>query len=198
MNHSYDNEAEAVRDLAAGSSIAFSWLYNRYFDKVSSIAFRYIKDPIKAEDLVQEIFLKIWDGRDRYSSVEKFSSYLFSMIRNETLQKLKRSMREMAANGQFILEQGISDNTTERSMYEEENQLLVEKAVENLPTQQRKVFLLVREGGRSYQDIADELRLSRNSVRNHMHLAIKSIKDSLQDHLVSLTTIACSIGLLLP
>ena len=131
-----------------------------------------------AKDVVQSVFLKVWEKRTFIASnVRDFDSYLFRMTKNETLNCLSRS----AGNHQVLgddIQAPASDNVLS-NMEAMEAEHLIDLALEDMPPQRRRAFLMSRIGGLTYKDIAKEMNISHKTVEKHISSAIKDLKKTL-------------------
>jgi RNA polymerase sigma-70 factor (ECF subfamily) len=175
------DETEVLRLIADGDQRAFTMLFRQYSKKVYSFALRLLKSEGQAEEVVQEVFLRIWLNRGSLSEIENFPAYLNRMSRNHCLNAIKRLTQEQKAS----LE--IANTSTELSHETEEGiafrgaQELIEQAVSKLSPQQQKVYRLCHVDGLKYEEAAAELNISPGTVHTHMKLALKAIRQHL-DH----------------
>jgi len=171
-----DNEPELLVRVANGDEDAFALLFHFYHNRLANYVQRFTNSILLTQEIVQDVFLKIWTNRAELSSVNNFRSYLFVCSRNHAFNAIKKLAREYRRNElwqmKFKEEFHIS---LERTTYQE---LLVQiqQAIQALPTQQRKVFLLSREKGMSHDEIARHLGLSPATVKKHVSLALKFLR----------------------
>jgi RNA polymerase sigma-70 factor (ECF subfamily) len=131
---------------------------------------------------VQDIFLKIWQHRESLPQINHFSDYLFIIARNHIIGTLRKKIHEQPFTDH--LAQYCSDTASdpEHQLLYRETELLLHKAVEQLPPQQQLIFRLSREQGLSQAEIAEKLQISRNTIKSHMNKALHSIRQYLQAH----------------
>ena len=136
-----------------------------------------------AQEIVQDVFLKIWINRASLTEVESFKAYLFVVARNHAFNCLKQLARERNRKKEWIKSvlQDASYNPGDTD--EIDAGALVDAAVDLLPPQQKKVYLLSRRDGLKQEEIAKELDISLETVKKHMVLALRSIKNYLQTHI---------------
>lgn len=129
-----------------------------------------------AQDILQDVFLKIWLKREAGELIDNFSSYLFRAARNQAINGFKRNGRTALLIAELSRESaGTVD--TDHPILARELKLLLRRAIDSLPTQQRKVFELSRNEGFKYEEIAEQLGISTSTVRNHMIQALKKIRE---------------------
>ena len=184
MKQVYNNDEEAIKDLADGSDNAFAFLFDRYFFAVGRIGVKYLQDLKLSQDLVQDIFSAVWANRAKFKEVAHFQSYLYTMTKNLALEYLRKKGRELLARQEFAREKQIGENSIEQYLNEKEYKELIDQAVEKLRPQQRQIFELGKNHGLSHGLIAQQLEISQQTVSNQMTLALKSIKGYMKGHIV--------------
>jgi RNA polymerase sigma-70 factor (family 1) len=193
--HEYNDE-QVLRELAEGSEKAFTVIYERYYYAVARTGIKYLQDTKLTEDLVQEIFTKIWTNRENFTGVLHFQSYLYTMVKNLALLYIKDVAREVVAKQNFVRRKAESDNNIDRYLAEKEYNELVNQAIAELPVPHQKVFKLAKIDGVNRTEIAEQLKLSQQTVDNYLVLAVKTIKHRLRHVIVSPCWIAlvCLLG----
>jgi RNA polymerase sigma-70 factor (ECF subfamily) len=181
---SYDasNEKALLARLAAGQADAFATLFNHYQEPVTQFIARFVKLPQLAEDLSQEVFLKIWQQREKLSDLQSFRAFLFIVARNHTLNALQTAGRSQAAIG-AISRQALdlrAASPTDDHVLSREYLDFLRRVVDDLPPRSREVFRLCREQQLSYDEVAAQLGISRNSVKNHMVHSMKVLKAAVE------------------
>jgi RNA polymerase sigma-70 factor (family 1) len=178
MQHSDD--IALVNRLAADDVVAFEALFNRYKDKLYSFLLQLGNSSSAAEDVLQDVFMKIWTRRHQLDKIDNFNAYLYRMAANQAINLMRRQSREIKILDELKLF-NIDDNGTAQALSEKEMQDVLQKALATLPPQQYKVFMLSREHGLKYEEIAKEMDISSATVRNHMVQALKKIRLYLED-----------------
>ncbi len=182
---SYDLKKDLTL-LAQGSESAFARLFDRYNGRILNVGFRFLKSRVLAEEVVQEVFLKVWLRRSTIANVDNFDAYIFSMARNVVFDGLKRIAKETIAGNEFTQRLHPVAEADNLILEEQYDQLLWE-AVDRLPSQQKQIFKLARVEGLSHQAIAEQLDISRLTVKSHMAKALRSIRRNLDRHLATIT-----------
>jgi RNA polymerase sigma-70 factor (family 1) len=170
--------------LRDGNKLAFAEFYNRYHKPVYRYLISLIKIPEIAEDLVHEIFLKLWDIRQKLEIKENFKGYLFWMCHNKAADTTKKIAGERILKDQLLFHYYQNLATVEGHTPEQQQRFhdLIEEAVNSLSPQRRKVFELCKMQGKSYQEAANELQISPNTVKEHMSSALAAIRDFLRQN----------------
>ncbi|MCF0074407.1 RNA polymerase sigma-70 factor [Dyadobacter sp. CY261] len=170
------NETELLTEIAAGSEKAFAALFHWYRDKVYSTALRLTHSSFLAEEVVQDIFLKLWVKRSSLSEVVGFEDYLFIMTRNHVFSILKRMARQQQLVDDLQLEMPVAENTTYNRIIDLEIEEIVHQAVELLPAQQKQIYLMSKEQELKRDEIAKTLRISSETVKTHLARALRHIR----------------------
>jgi len=167
-----------LKNIAMGSESSFHELYNLYRNKIYSVAFKVTKSSAIAEDVIQEIFIVIWLKREELHKVENFDAWLNTVLKNH----LYNRFRKLAIEGtyvKYVLEnsrQQLPDHMHDPAVLAEVNKIFHE-ALERLTPQQRKVYLLGKQSGLKYEEIAEQVGISRHTVKEYMSNAMRSMKD---------------------
>jgi len=164
--------------VAEGDREAFTCLYHRYFYYLFTLAMRYIKDESEAEDVLQQVFFKLWEMRDSGMIKDNVRGYLFAMTRNRIMNYVRDKNRLLQRN--YRLSQGVIEEEHDIWVMADKEQLISEmkKAIESLPPQQKRVANLRCEG-LSNQEIASRLHLSLNTVNSHYAKSLKALRTAL-------------------
>lgn len=162
--------------IAGGDADAFKELFNRYRGKVYASAYKWTQSHLAAEEMTQEVFLKIWEKKHLLINVTDPEKYIYRIIYNQTKDYFRASLSR-----QRILEQveerqtGYSNHTLELLEARESEQLLLQ-ALQCLSPQKRDIYILARQGGKSHQEIAVQMNLSIHTVKSHLYDSIHFIR----------------------
>ena len=170
------NENELLARLAHGDDKAFGVLFHHYRYKIYAYAFHLSRDPDQADELVQETFLKVWLHREKIPHILRFDNWLFTIARNQVFDMLKDMAREETLRRQTddIPEPGA--NIVEEQLLDRENEVRLRQAVDQLPPRQKLIFTLSRHKGLKHEEIAEELHISRHTVKTHLVQALKTLR----------------------
>lgn len=177
----YD-EKNALLQLADGNEEAFQQVYNTYWGKIYSIALAWTKSVTQAEDIVQEVFIKVWNQRAKLPHLDRFDSFLFIIARNIIIDQFRKKIRHLPVDheqdylpGDFMLPDATLDL--------KQSQTIILQAIDQLPAQQKAVFKMSREEGLTHEQIAERLGIARVTVKNHIVRALNTLRDQLaQQH----------------
>lgn len=142
-----------------------------------------LKSEFWAEEVVQEVFMQLWANREKLTVIEAPAAYLFRITANRSLDRLRR--QELEVKMQYVVNKALHRDTVnfQQNSYDIEYlESLVTEAVRQLPEQGKLIFELQRKEGLSYQEIADQLGISKNTVRNHMVKTLHFIRSYLRQN----------------
>ncbi len=167
--------------LSKGDRNAFNILFEYYYSGLTVYANQFINDLKESEGIVQDIFLKIWEEKERIHITSSVRDYLFKSVKNKSLDILKhRKVIEKYVQTE-IESSSISENYD--LFVEHELRDLINETVEKLPSECRKVFVLSRIQGLKYKAIAKELGISEKTVENQISKALKIFRKALKDYI---------------
>ena len=165
-------------------------LFRQYYAGLCKSLYRTLRDASLAEDIVQEVFLKVWDMRHTLRLDEAVPAYLYRSCYNTALNLLKRQQQQTDITTMGDVMAGSETAEQHLGMLETETQ--VQRAIEALPPKTRLVFSLSRFEELSYKEIADRLEISVKAVEKHMGIALQRLRESLKEYLVGLLVLLIS------
>jgi RNA polymerase sigma-70 factor (family 1) len=162
--------------MIEGDASAFETLYRFYFTKIYTYALTFVKSTELAEDIAQDVFIKIWENRENMQEVRSFKAYLFAICKNATLTLLTRAARETKVK-ELIL-RGASRFYMDQELYihNQENRELLEKAISQLPPKRQQIFRLCKLEGKTYDEVAEKLHISPGTINDHIVKATRQIR----------------------
>lgn len=176
-------ENEWVRGIKRDDKKAFEALYRLYYPKLSQFAFRYVASRQSAEDVVHDVFYNLWVGRDKLKPQGTLRAYLYGAVRNQSLTHLeKRDRRKFTHPGEVLQLESLETSPIEQLSTKELKQAIRE-AVELIPKRRRRIFLMHREDGLTYREIAEVLDISVKTVETQMSRSLKFLRHKLADFL---------------
>jgi len=188
------SDEELLPALISGRAEAFSVLYERYHRNIYQFIYKYVHSAAMADDLSQEVFIKIWNNRMQLKQVRSFKGYLLVTARNHTLNSLKAALRTENAMGEVVRNFVAQRKATDERLVEADYAAFLQRELDKLPERSREIFRLCRQEGRSYEEVAQELGISKSAVKNHMVFSMKVLKNSVEKELgVSLATVLAVI-----
>ncbi|HBZ24751.1 MAG TPA: hypothetical protein DEO54_00745 [Rikenellaceae bacterium] len=169
-------EKELLQEVAGGDAESFKYLFDKYKNKIYSMSMYITHSEYVSEEITQEVFYKVWQHKAELGKIEFFNSYLRTIVTNVAYNYLKR-----LANEKFILkslsrESAESSNSTEHTVLFNDYQAILEQAIQKLPPQQKRVYILSRQEGLKQEEIAKKMNISIHTVKEHMKSAITSVR----------------------
>ena len=191
---SLHNEKLIIKQVSEGDEHSFRQLFAHYADAIYTVALNYCKSHELSEEMVQDVFLKIWLKKETLSEVEKFDNYLFIVARNHILNVLRKKAKEPSfvevLEAYFLKNEGLADD----KVILKETEKFIQEAINHLPPQQQTVFRLGKIEGLSHQQIADKMNISPLTVKFHMQKALQGVRNYLKKQQPGLLL---TVGLLL-
>lgn len=170
------NMKECFQSLAKGDASAFGTIFEFYKKRVFGVALKMLKSETEAEEIVQDVFLSIWLAKSKLDNINDPEAYLFTITYNTIYAHLKKVSRNQELLKTIINHLTETQNTTDDTIAANETGKLINEVIQQLPPQQRAVYELSKQEGLSYDEIAERMHLSRNTVRNHLAEAMKTIR----------------------
>lgn len=188
-------EEDLLHRVIRGDESAFAQLFDQYKDKLFAYCCKITKSEGIAEEIVHDVFLKIWINRKKINPQLAFDAYLFKMIKNRALNFLRQAARDQKSRERLTeyFRQLPERSPTEDLMVSAEYQRVLTEAVARLPPRRKLVFRMSRQQGMTHAEIAEALKLSPGTVKLHIIHAVKSIKDYLRIH-TDITFLLVCIG----
>jgi len=164
----------------------FEDLFRSQYSDLCAVANKYLQDLDAAEEVVQSVFVKFWEGRESLQIKQSIKGYLFTAVKNNCLNQIKhlKIKEEYKAHNQreIALEESQFDGELEGSELADK----IQESIDKLPDARKQIFILSRYEGLKYKEIAEKLNISIKTVENQMGSALKFMKSQLSEYLVSL------------
>jgi len=175
------NDADLVHRIKYGEKEAYQELFNKYAPKIYHFSLSYLKNDADAEELVQDVFLKVWEKRKILDSTQNIKTYIFKIAINTIYDFIRRKNIENAFNDFAKENYETNSNSTWNTIVLEDMQATLKKLVAQMPEQRRKVYKLSKEDGLSNEEIAQKLKLSKRTVENQLYRAVAFLKEHLKN-----------------
>jgi RNA polymerase sigma-70 factor (ECF subfamily) len=191
LNNSKSNK-ELVKLLKKGNMAAFDAIYNKYSHKLYEFVLRYLKQEEDAEEVVQEVFIKIWEARSKIDVYLSFESFLFTIAYNTTISLLRKRVSETKSREYLKSRQQIdtAEHVTDELQFKELNHK-VQSLLKQLTPRQKEIYILSREESLTHKEIAKKLNISENTVKNHLVTTLKYLKSHIDSTLAISTLFYC-------
>lgn len=175
------SEQELLIKVANGDEKSFKCLYDKYKNKIYSLSMFLTRSEYISEEITQEVFLKIWLHRENLESILYFNSYLRTIATNIASNYFKRLANEKIIMQRLAYETVQSDETTSSTVILNECQNKLKRAIESLPPQQRRVYILSFHEGYKNAEIAKIMNLSIHTVKDYIKSANSTIREQFKN-----------------
>lgn len=174
------NEKDLFILLSQGDKAAFTKIFEYYEPRIYPFILKITRSEVSAEEIVQELFIKLWTGREGLAKIQNHRSYIFRMASNRTANYL----RDLAKNTRLVQNAAgkmvVERNTTEEAIDYKYTRRVINKVIEQLPAQQKRVYELSRQQGLSAEEISQQMGIAEKTVKNHLTEALKFIRTKLE------------------
>ena len=183
-----DSDAQAMLKVAAGDRQAFTWLFDRYHASVARFAFRFVGDRERAEELTQDIFVKLYRNAKSYTPSARFKTFLFRVATNHCLNEVRRgeyrvehTSTEMEAEESGLEVAGGEGDRPDQALAGRELERAVGEALKAMSERERAAFTMCRFEGMAYRDIAEALEASEAAVKSLIHRATLAVARKVEE-----------------
>ncbi len=196
MFDSPEQEKEILLRIRQGDQLAFEKIYRVYGPKLYGNLFRLLKSTTQTEEILQDVFLKVWEYRASLDPLKSFSAFLFKIAENKAYDFFRKATREKKLEAELIALSTVNYMALEEIVTDDEKSAALENAINNLPPQRQQVFRLCKLEGKSYKEVSDLLGISLSTISDHIVKATKAIRDHLQSRKSTLPGFAMIIWLI--
>jgi RNA polymerase sigma-70 factor (ECF subfamily) len=179
MGKNYPDETALIKALEKGDAMAFEFLMDQFYKKLCVYAHSLCQNEAQAEDIVQNVFLKLWKNREKISRTKKLNSFLYKSVYNEFIDQYRQTKEVIKLEKKHI--DSLSTFLEEESDSNLENLIkIVSNEINNLPPKSKEILQLSKNEGLSNLEISEFLKISIKSVESHITKAYKTIKKSIK------------------
>lgn len=191
----HTDENSFLLKLKEGNDNAFKYFYDKYSLPLYRRLLKMVHAEDLAEELLQDLFVKIWEKRGLIDIDQSFKAYLYKIAERIVSDHFRKMTREARLKGEFSMLSSIPSSKTEEDLFEKETRANIQAAIDKLPLQQRQVFTLCKIEGKSYEEVSKILGISTATINTHITRATKAVKAHLNntDGLAYLLVIAAAI-----
>ena len=174
------NEREYFARVAHGDESAFSEILCHYGSRIHPFIIRITRSEEVTEEIVQDVFVSLWKSREKLKEVDNYSSYIFTIAANKVFNYLKSKARREKHLKELANGKADFTNNTQEAIELHETRELIGQLLRQLPPQKKLIYKLTREEGLSHDEIAKQLHISKNTVKNHLVETLKFLRENLQ------------------
>jgi RNA polymerase sigma-70 factor (ECF subfamily) len=187
MSEKYDDQ-QLVQSLQQGNVTAFDSLFEVYSPRLFGFAFKYFKNVADAEELVQEVFVKVWENRQSLKTEHSFKSYLFTIALNQIRKYFNKKAASLRYLESLQCDPQFSDQLADEDY--ESNLRIIYRIIDQMPVRRREIFVKAKLEGKSAKEVAFELNISPGTVDNQVSEALRFIRAQLHSGNISLLLFA--------
>ncbi len=170
-----------INRLKKDDKSAVDDLFNYYYPRLHRFSKSILKIENDIDDILQEVFVKIWLNRQKIDKTETFNAFIFTITKNEVLNFIRSKLRDQSFKNELFLRSVAEEYQTQNHVEFNEIKATIDKIVTKLPEKRLQIFHLSRTEGQSNKEIAKQLNISEKTVEDHITHAIRQIKNSLKD-----------------
>lgn len=175
------NDSDLAHRIKYGEKEAYEQLFKRYAPRIFNFSLTYLKNNADAEELVQDVFMKVWEKRVTLDAGQNIKAYLFKIAVNTIYDFIRRKNIETSFNEFTLANSQNSSNSTWDTVVYNEMQTRINNLISEMPEQRRRVFHLSKKKGLTNDQIAQKLNLSKRTVENQLYRAISFLKENLKN-----------------
>lgn len=177
----YESDQQWVQKIREGDETAFEQLFFEYYNNLCAFALKITKSKEQARDVVQDIFLKLWNRRKDWKIDDSLKTYLYQAVWNQALNSVKTEKRHQKNKNEFAEEVKYFTGASSGNSHQNTTELITRiwEVTQEMPEQRQQVFILHRKHGLSYKEISKVMDITRKTVENHMGLALKYIREQI-------------------
>lgn len=175
-SHTTESERDLVMRLTKGDEQAFCELYATYKERLIYFAMYFLRSREYAEDIFQEAFTTIWQGRKFINPDASFSSYLYTIVRNRVFNQLRDQERETFFLNQLVIDSSECGDEAYRQVFSDDLRRLLSEALDLLSPRQREIFEMSRERCLTYNEIAQALNISPSAVQASISSSLRTLR----------------------
>ena len=178
----FKDDPEALQQLAEGNLDAYRFLFDHHFPDLCNFLLIYLHSKELSEDIALEIFTFIWEKRQTLQIYTNFKSFLFAAAKNRAITLYKKEHQKIFTQIENVESVMPNDSSSQFTMENNELRGLINDAIFKLPEKSRQVYLMAWEENLSYNEIAIQLGLSPKTIENHVGIALRKLRESLQPY----------------
>ena len=181
-DYSQYSDEELMHEIKAGNMLAFDELYRKYIKRLYRFSYSILKSREEAENIVQNVFLNLWQNREKADKISSVKYYVFTIAYNSAISIIRKKARESQFIEYVKTLQDMKEEPVDLQFEYKELDERVSAIINSLPVRQKEVYQLHRIEGLKYDEISERLNISINTIENHMSRALKTIREKLGNY----------------
>lgn len=177
--NSPQEESRLLAAVATGDRRAFTQLYSAYLTGLQRYVFLFTRSEETAQELVQQVFITIWERREQLLEVTHFRSYLYRAAKNLVFDEVRRQQRQASTYAQVHATRNLHLQPADSALIEQQYQELTQALIGQLPAKRRQIFLLRTQEELTLDEIAEQLAISKSVVKKQLYAAVEFMKKKL-------------------
>ncbi|MCD0487568.1 RNA polymerase sigma-70 factor [Pedobacter sp. MC2016-14] len=173
---SHFNEADVLKKIISGDRKAFSSLYQQHLSELYNYIYLFTKSRESSEEIVQDIFVKIWEKKENLQYITSFKPYLFKSAKNLLLDEIRRNAVKAKAINALKPDSEDSNERTDEPLIYKQHMKIAEEAIAMLPEKRRAIFLMRTREELSLDEIAAKLNISKSVVKKQLYAGISFVR----------------------
>ena len=182
MLQSPQSEKDVLLKLLEGNEQAFETIYKEYSPRIFGRLLKLVKSDVEAKEILQDVFLKLWEQRKAINPEKSFRSFIFKIAENKVYDFFRQVARDKNRELKLIAKSTVNYHAFEEFKQGEANLIILQKAIERLSPQRQQVFRLCKLGGKSYKEVSELLDISVSTISDHIVKGTKSIRDYFNEY----------------
>lgn len=175
-------EDRSEQQFENGDEVFFDFLFEKYHRQLYLLALQYLQDEQLAEDAIQDVFLKVWENRDRLDASRSVKGFLYATLKNRVLNMIRNRKRRIANTREAVKNKPDAIENTDEDVVLNEYWQIVEEGIDELPSGKQKVFRLRRMQGYTNREVASVLQISVATVKSQLYKATKFMRSFVEEH----------------
>jgi RNA polymerase sigma-70 factor (family 1) len=171
-----------LKEISTGDEKSFRRLYDLYYHTVTAFVFKISKSDQATAEIVQDVFLKLWQTRESLDKIENLKAYVYSLSRNRSIDHLRKLARETSVIQVLTKHQQQYCEDADQKINANDLQLIIEQALYFSSDQKKRIFQLNKIDGMSHDEIAEMMNLSKSTVKNHLSETLKYLRRYFKEH----------------
>ncbi|MGV8092097.1 MAG: RNA polymerase sigma-70 factor [Mangrovibacterium sp.] len=177
-----DEEIFIFNRMVEGDQEAFRFFFEKYYPDLCNLVNLYLHDPVMAEEIVQDIFIYLWEKKEKIKIESSVKSYLLRATKNRSLNYIRNEKTKVGILGKIANHDPVTLEMPDRVMDANQLREVINTAIDSLPDRCRQIYILGKEKSMSYKEISDELGISVKTVEVQMGNALKKLREQLRPH----------------